>query len=130
MHITKHCIVADREHIEDCSASPVGPPRKGVEAMQAFRILQRSLKVLEKNPCSVSQLPELRRWHAAFVSNFAARNATNAVSVLSRTFAAMPLSTEKERVVILGTGWAAARLTMDLDCKQFDITVRSTHKTI
>ena len=40
----------------------------------------------------------------------------------------MPLSTEKQRVVILGTGWAAARLTMDIDCKHHDVTVRSVRR--
>ena len=114
------------EHTDDCSARLIGPPSKVIEAMQGLRMLQRSLTVVQRITCSVSQLPELRRWHADFVSSFAVRNAINVGSVPLRTFAAMPLSTDKERVVILGTGWAAARLTMDLDCKHFDITVRST----
>ena len=119
--MTKHCAI-----IKDCSASLVGLPSEKVANMQALRVLQRSLTVIEKRACSVSQLPELKRWQADFVSNLTAREATNAGSVTSRTFSAMPLSTEKERVVILGTGWAAARLTMDLDCKHFDVTVGST----
>ena len=30
----------------------------------------------------------------------------------------------RPRLVILGSGWGAARLTKDVDCKLYDITVR------
>ena len=35
----------------------------------------------------------------------------------------MPLSTGNPRVVVLGTGWAAARLAHDLDTRKYDLTV-------
>lgn len=37
----------------------------------------------------------------------------------------LPLETERQRLVILGTGWAAARLTTDIDTSHFDLTVSS-----
>eukprot|EP00891_Asterochloris_glomerata_P000602 jgi/Astpho2/602/fgenesh1_pg.00013_%23_29_t len=37
----------------------------------------------------------------------------------------MPLSTGNPRVVVLGTGWAAARLAHDLDTRKYDLTVIS-----
>ena len=113
--------------IDDCSAWVAAPRRAVIDSMQALRALNRTLALVEKRGCSVSQLPELTRWHAGFISNFAARNSINAGSAPHRQFAAMPFSTGKQRLVILGTGWAAARLTMDIDCNHFDITVRSTH---
>lgn len=101
----------------------------GVQIMQALRTLHSRLALVEKGACSVtSQLPELRRWQATVVSILSARNVIHAGAVPSRTFAAMPLSTGKQRIVILGTGWAAARLTMDLDCKYHDVTVRSIRR--
>ena len=39
----------------------------------------------------------------------------------------MPLKTGKERVVILGSGWAGARLARDIDCvNKYDLTVISS----
>ena len=35
----------------------------------------------------------------------------------------LPLTTERERVIVLGTGWAAARLVTDLNPKLYDFTV-------
>eukprot|EP00208_Stichococcus_sp_RCC1054_P000285 CAMPEP_0206135826 /NCGR_PEP_ID=MMETSP1473-20131121/1091_1 /ASSEMBLY_ACC=CAM_ASM_001109 /TAXON_ID=1461547 /ORGANISM="Stichococcus sp, Strain RCC1054" /LENGTH=532 /DNA_ID=CAMNT_0053527941 /DNA_START=118 /DNA_END=1716 /DNA_ORIENTATION=- len=37
----------------------------------------------------------------------------------------LPLSTDRPRLVILGTGWAAARVAMDIDPKLYDLTVVS-----
>lgn len=39
--------------------------------------------------------------------------------------ATLPLTTGRERLVILGTGWGAARLTRDIDPRKYDITVLS-----
>ena len=93
--------------------------------MQAIRGLLKRLIAVEKRACYASQLPELSSWHAKSVATSSIRNAAHAGAGLPRSFAAMPLSTEKERVVILGTGWAAARLTKDINCNYFDITVSS-----
>ena len=35
----------------------------------------------------------------------------------------IPLNTGRKRLVILGSGWAAARLTRDINVKLWDITV-------
>lgn len=35
----------------------------------------------------------------------------------------LPLFTDRDRLVILGTGWAAARVAMDIDPKRYDLTV-------
>ena len=41
--------------------------------------------------------------------------------------ATMPLNTGKKRLVILGTGWAGARLAKDIDCiNKYDLTVVSS----
>lgn len=37
----------------------------------------------------------------------------------------LPLDTGRPRLVVLGTGWAAARLCRDIDPKLYDITVRT-----
>lgn len=39
----------------------------------------------------------------------------------------LPLDTGRPRLVILGTGWAAARLARDIDTGLYDLTVRNTH---
>lgn len=39
--------------------------------------------------------------------------------------ATLPLTTGRERLVILGAGWGAARLMKDIDAKKYDITVLS-----
>jgi NADH:ubiquinone reductase (non-electrogenic) len=38
----------------------------------------------------------------------------------------LPLDTGRQRLVVLGTGWAAARLLRDIDPRLYDITVRSS----
>lgn len=37
----------------------------------------------------------------------------------------LPLHTGRPRLVVLGTGWAAARLLRDIDPKSYDLTVRA-----
>jgi hypothetical protein len=37
----------------------------------------------------------------------------------------LPLDTGRQRLVVLGTGWAAARLLHDIDPRLYDITVSS-----
>lgn len=37
----------------------------------------------------------------------------------------LPLVTERQRLVILGTGWAAARLAMEINTSEYDLTVRT-----
>lgn len=37
----------------------------------------------------------------------------------------LPLDTGRPRLVILGTGWAAARLARDIDPRLYDLTVRA-----
>ena len=39
--------------------------------------------------------------------------------------AALPLTTGRQRLVILGTGWGGARLAKDIDPKKVDLTVIS-----
>jgi len=39
----------------------------------------------------------------------------------------LPLDTGRPRLVILGTGWAAARLARDIDTSLYDLTVRNTY---
>ena len=97
-----------------------------LHAMQAFRGLAKTLIAVERRACYASQLPHFSNRHAESVATSEIRNAARAGAGLSRPFAAMPLSTDKQRVVILGTGWAAARLAKDLNCNYFDITVSST----
>lgn len=38
--------------------------------------------------------------------------------------------TEREKVVVVGTGWAGWTLSQDLDDKKFDITVISPERTL
>lgn len=90
--------------------------------MQMFRGLTKALATLQTRPSPVSQLPELTRWHAESVLEALSRMSALRSTQL-RSYASMPLSTEKERLVILGTGWAAARLTKDINCNYHDITV-------
>lgn len=40
----------------------------------------------------------------------------------------IPLRTGRPRLVVLGTGWAAARLARDIDPRLYDITVISPRK--
>ena len=40
----------------------------------------------------------------------------------------IPLRTGRPRLVVLGTGWAAARLVRDVDPKLYDLTVLSPRK--
>jgi hypothetical protein len=39
----------------------------------------------------------------------------------------LPLDTGRPRLVVLGTGWAAARLCRDIDPHLYDLTVQQTH---
>ena len=93
-----------------------------VASMQTVRGLFKALATLQTRSNPVSQLPELTRWHAESVLEPLSRQSALRGSQ-SRSYASVPLSTEKERVVILGTGWAAARLTKDINCNYHDITV-------
>jgi hypothetical protein len=45
------------------------------------------------------------------------------VCILVPTPHSIPLRTGRPRLVVLGTGWAAARLARDIDPKQYDLTV-------
>ncbi|DBB14410.1 hypothetical protein WJX82_007842 [Trebouxia sp. C0006] len=92
--------------------------------MQTFRGLTKALTALQKRPNPVSHLPELTRWHAESVLEALSRQSALRGNHF-RSYASVPLSTQKERVVILGTGWAAARLTKDINCNYHDITVIS-----
>ena len=90
--------------------------RPHLPKMQTFRGVAGSLaKTVGRQSCSVSQLP-------ALVSHPLVGQFT-LLHEQQRCFASMPLSTEKQRVVVLGTGWAAGRLTKDLNCNHYDITV-------
>lgn len=40
----------------------------------------------------------------------------------------LPLDTGRPRLVVLGTGWAAARLCRDIDPKLYDITVSAVRQ--
>lgn len=93
-----------------------------VEPMQSFRALNRTLLAFSKAACYQTQLPKLTKWHADFVSYSSASQ--HALSIPVRAFSSIPLSTGKQHLVILGTGWAAARLFRDIDCNYFDVTVR------
>lgn len=95
--------------------------------MQAFRGLARALASLQKQSVPVSQLPELSRWHAESLVGCMSRHSAISPNQY-RSYASMPLSTGKERVVVLGTGWAAARLTKDLNCNYYDITVSASRQ--
>jgi hypothetical protein len=41
----------------------------------------------------------------------------------SSTIDELPLITDRQRLVVLGTGWAAARVVTDIDPKHYDLTV-------
>ena len=41
----------------------------------------------------------------------------------SSTLDELPLVTDRQRLVVLGTGWAAARVVTDIDPKHYDLTV-------
>lgn len=97
----------------------------GVASMQTFRGLTKALTALQKRSNPVSHLPELTRWHAESVLEALSRQSALRGNHF-RSYASVPLSTQKERVVILGTGWAAARLTKDINCNYHDITVALT----
>lgn len=47
------------------------------------------------------------------------------ITLATRYTLDIPLSTDRPRLCILGTGWAAARLLRDIDPKSFDLTVSS-----
>jgi hypothetical protein len=51
----------------------------------------------------------------------------SALSVTNRVTLEVPLSTNRPRICILGTGWAAARLLRDIDPKRFDFVVCSPY---
>ncbi len=97
-----------------------------VASMQTFRGLTKAFTTLQTRSNPVSQLPELTRWHADSVLEALTRQSALRGNQ-SRSYASVPLSTEKDRVVILGTGWAAARLTKDINCNYHDITVALMH---
>lgn len=99
--------------------------RPRLPIMQGLRSLSRAVLRASQQSQPLLQLPELGRWHAEFVSQPVFRDAVMQRQS-HRCFASVPLSTGKERVVVLGTGWAAARLTKDLNCSYYDITVSCT----
>ena len=47
-----------------------------------------------------------------------------AVRLLSTGYSDLPLETGRKRLVILGSGWAAARLAKDISARLYDITVQ------
>ena len=71
-------------------------------------------------PCS-SVGTALPTWHTpqdlVCLRNFAA----------SSTIDELPLITDRQRLVVLGTGWAAARVVTDIDPKHYDLTVWLAH---
>ena len=97
-----------------------------VQNMQALRGFARAAATAGRQSGSVTQLPALPQWHAELVSRPFMRQ-PNLLPSQQTCFASMPLATEKERVVVLGTGWAAGRLTKDLNCNHYDITVKRQH---
>ena len=52
-----------------------------------------------------------------------------AAAPLEQAFSAasIPLRTGRPRLLVLGTGWAAARLLRDIDPKLYDLTVSHAH---
>ena len=93
-----------------------------VGSMQTSKALTRALATLQSKANPVSHLTELTKWHAESVTGSLSRQSALACGQY-RPYASASTATEKERVVILGTGWAAARLTRDLNCNYHDITV-------
>jgi hypothetical protein len=71
-------------------------------------------------PCSSVGAP-LPSWHTpqdlVCLRHFAA----------SSTIDELPLITDRQRLVVLGTGWAAARVVTDIDPKHYDLTVWLAH---
>lgn len=71
-------------------------------------------------PCSSVGTP-LPLWHTqqdlVCLRHFAA----------SSTIDELPLITDRQRLVVLGTGWAAARVVTDIDPKHYDLTVWLAH---
>ena len=69
------------------------------------------------------QLPAL----AALTKHFASAPAQQSteLTVTDRVSLEVPLSTNRPKLCVLGTGWAAARLLSDIDPKAFDLTVRT-----
>ncbi|GLI68456.1 hypothetical protein VaNZ11_012878 [Volvox africanus] len=79
----------------------------------------------------LASLPAITRQHRQFLPTIAA-----SIRIVQREYASipkaapaaedqLPLRTGRPRLVILGTGWAAARLAHDIDPKLYDITVVS-----
>ena len=99
-----------------------GPSAAAVGSMLTFKALTKALASLQSKANPVSHLPELTRWHAESVTRSVSRQSA-LVCGQYRPYASASTATEKERVVILGTGWAAARLARDLNCNYHDITV-------
>lgn len=89
--------------------------------MQGLRGAAHSLALLNRTR---SLLPSLTAWH---VNNTACLNQNPVISAFlqsqSRTITQQPLQSGNERVVVLGTGWAAMRLAKDLDTTRYDLTV-------
>ena len=94
--------------------------------MHFLQKLAQHLTALERRAYNGPQLTALSRWHAESVANSGIRDTSQTRPGQARCYAAISNAAEKERVVVLGTGWAAARLAMDLNCNQFDITVSFT----
>ena len=96
--------------------------------MQALRGLRGVCRALELRATCLSpraQLSGVSGWHAA---SGACQGASSAhltyVQSQLRTVTQQPIQSGNQRVVILGTGWAAGRLVKDLDCNHYDVTVR------
>ncbi|GIL54148.1 hypothetical protein Vafri_9702 [Volvox africanus] len=79
----------------------------------------------------LASLPAIARQHRQFLPTIA-----GSIRIVQREYAIipkaapatadqLPLRTGRPRLVILGTGWAAARLAHDIDPKLYDITVIS-----
>lgn len=78
------------------------------------------LHSLERTQSQACQLtfPKL-----SFAQATSQQNERPAVSPPVATPERIPLNTGRRRLVILGSGWAAARLAHDINAKQYDMTV-------
>lgn len=87
------------------------------------RIVESSLRLLSRLQHSAStqlrsgchRQPSLREF---------ATNATAPIETAAFAAETIPLRTGRARLVVLGTGWAAARLLHDIDPNLYDLTVR------
>ena len=92
--------------------------------MQAMRGAGRIFSLLDSSLSCRSTLSSLTGWHASSAACTGPGSThLNFLQNQLRTITQQPTNAGNQRVVILGTGWAAGRLLRDIDTKFYDVTV-------